>query len=398
MITLLSKLFIKNRGDYGSERVRGAYGLLTGAFGILLNVLLFAGKLTAGSLARSVAVTADAFNNLSDAGSSIITMLGFRLASEKPDPEHPFGHGRFEYISGLLVSAVIILMGFELLKSSIGKIIKPEPVDFSALALVILAVSVAVKLYMWFYNRSIGKKINSPALFATAEDSLSDSVATFVVLLSALIARFTGLRIDGWCGALVSLFVLYSGFKSAKETIAPLLGRSPDPELVERIERTVTAFDGIEGIHDLIIHDYGPGRLIVSLHAEVPMHPGDDVFAVHDIIDNAERALRKELGCSATIHLDPVAADDALTAELKAQMCAALKAIGEELALHDFRVVPGPTHTNMIFDVVVPYDFPLAPEQVKAEIEAAARGMDAGQYYAVVTVDRPLVKNGSLHK
>ncbi len=387
MLTLLSRLFIKN-GDADPD-ARGKYGTLTGAVGIFLNILLFAFKLIAGGLARSVAITADAFNNLSDAGSSIITLIGFRLASQKPDTEHPFGHGRFEYISGLLVSAAIILMGFELLKSSVEKIIHPEAVEFSILAVVILACSVLVKLYMWFYNSRIGKRIGSPALLATAVDSLSDAASTSVVLLATLIGRWTGLMIDGPVGALVSLFVLYSGFRAAKETIAPLLGQSPEPEFVKRIEDIVTSFDGIEAIHDLIIHDYGPGRRIISLHAEVPMKAGDDVFEVHDVIDNAERKLREELGCDATIHLDPVAAGDELTARLKAEMTEKLRGIDPSLMLHDFRIVPGPTHTNMIFDVVVPFDIPLSPDEVKEKVESAARSMEHGEYYAVVTVDRP---------
>lgn len=391
MITLLSRIFIKNRHDYADPKVRGAYGVLCGAVGILLNILLFTGKLIAGGIARSVAITADAFNNLSDAGSSIISMLGFKLASQKPDTEHPFGHGRFEYIAGLLVSAAIILMGFELLKSSIQKIIHPEPTEFSILVVVILCVSVAVKLYMFFYNRRIGKRIKSPALAATAGDSLSDSVATSVVLIATIVGHFTGLMIDGWCGALVSLFVLYSGVKAMRETIAPLLGQTPEPEFVQKIEDIVTSYDRIAGIHDLVIHDYGPGRRMVSLHAEVPMTADDDVFDVHDIIDNAERRLREELGCDATIHLDPVAAGDEQTALLKAEMTAALHGIDPALMLHDFRIVPGPTHTNMIFDVVVPFDFSMTPEQVKAKVEAAAEKMEGGKYYAVVTIDRPFV-------
>lgn len=391
MITLLSRIFIKNRDDYADPKVRGAYGVLCGAVGILLNILLFTGKLIAGGIARSVAITADAFNNLSDAGSSIISMLGFKLASQKPDTEHPFGHGRFEYIAGLLVSAAIILMGFELLKSSIQKIIHPEPTEFSILVVVILCVSVAVKLYMFFYNRRIGKRIKSPALAATAGDSLSDSVATSVVLIATIVGHFTGLMIDGWCGALVSLFVLYSGVKAMRETIAPLLGQTPEPEFVQKIEDIVTSYDRIAGIHDLVIHDYGPGRRMVSLHAEVPMTADDDVFNVHDIIDNAERRLREELGCDATIHLDPVAAGDEQTAFLKEEMTAALHGIDPALMLHDFRIVPGPTHTNMIFDVVVPFDFSMTPEQVKAKVEAAAEKMEGGKYYAVVTIDRPFV-------
>jgi cation diffusion facilitator family transporter len=280
-------------------------------------------------------------------------------------------------------------MGFELLKTSIGRIIHPEETEFSVLTLIVLVASIAVKLYMAFCNSRLGKKLDSPAIAATAKDSLSDSVSTFAVLVASLASHFTGLRIDGWCGALVSAFVLYSGVNSARDTIAPLLGTRPDEEFVKNIERIVTSFDGIEAVHDLVIHDYGPGRRMVSLHAEVPMRPGDDVFAVHDVIDNAERKLSAELGCDATIHLDPVAAGDERTAELKAEMQSVLKSIDPSLMLHDFRIVPGPTHTNMIFDVVVPFDLPLTPDEVKSRIEEAAAEMEGGQYYAVVTVDRP---------
>ena len=389
MITLLSKLFIKNRTEYENPRVRSQYGMLTGGVGIFLNILLFAGKLLAGSIARSVAMTADAFNNLSDAGSSIISLLGFKLAAQKPDTEHPFGHGRFEYIAGLLVSAAIILMGFELLKSSVQKIISPEPIEFSVTAVIILVVSVAVKVYMAIYNRRIGKKIRSSALLATAGDSVSDSAATSVVLIATLVSRFFGVNIDGWCGAAVSLFVLYSGVRSIKDTIAPLLGTAPDPELVKKIEEIVTSYDRIAAIHDLVIHDYGPGRRMISLHAEVPMTAEDDVFDVHDVIDNAERKLQSELGCDATIHLDPVAAGDERTALLKAEMTEAIQAIDPSLRLHDFRIVPGPTHTNMIFDVVVPFDLKMTPEQVREAVCREAEKLEGGKYYAVVTVDRP---------
>lgn len=391
MITLLSRLFIKKREELSDPDVRRRYGVLTGAFGIFLNLLLFAFKLFAGTLSRSVAITADAFNNLSDAGSSVITMIGFRLASQKPDTEHPFGHGRFEYIAGLLVSAAIVLMGFELLKSSVQKVIHPEPIDFSLTAIIILAVSVAVKLYMAFYNARIGKAISSPTLLAARNDSISDSAATGLVLIASLIAKYTGVMIDGPMGILVSVFVLYSGIRSAKETIAPLLGTPPEPEFVKRIEDIVNSFDGISGIHDLVIHDYGPGRRMISLHAEVPMKAGDDVFEVHDIIDNAERALSRELGCDATIHLDPVAADDELTTQLKQRMTDALCEIDPALMLHDFRIVPGPTHTNLIFDVVVPFDFAMTPDEVKAAVCEKAAALEGGSYYAVVTVDRPYV-------
>ena len=393
MLKFLEKLFIKTPREYDDPATRRAYGVLCGAVGILLNILLFAGKFIAGSLAKSVAVTADAFNNLADAGSSVITMIGFRLAGQKPDKEHPFGHGRFEYIAGLLVSAAIILMGVELLKTSIEKIIAPQAVEFSVLTAVILVFSVAVKIYMAVYNGSLGKKLASPALAAAAKDSLSDSIATAVVLISSAVGHFLRINIDGWCGAAVAVFVLRAGIMSVRDTLAPLLGTEPDPEFVKRINDIVLSYPEISAIHDLIIHDYGPGRQIISLHAEMPTESGSDIFKLHDIVDNAERRLRQELGCDATIHLDPVAAEDEQTQMLHERMEAALFEINSGLTMHDFRIVPGPTHTNLIFDVVVPYDNKMPQAEILEKIEYAAAelpsGKNGGKYYAVVRFDRP---------
>ncbi len=394
MLKFLAKLFIKTPREYDDPVTRRAYGVLCGAVGILLNILLFAGKFIAGSLAKSVAVTADAFNNLADAGSSVITMIGFRLAGQKPDKEHPFGHGRFEYIAGLLVSAAIILMGVELLKTSVEKIIAPQAVEFSVLTAVILVFSVAVKIYMAGYNGSLGKKLASPALAAAAKDSLSDSIATAVVLVSSAVGHFLRINIDGWCGAAVAVFVLRAGIMSVRDTLAPLLGTEPDPEFVKRINDIVLSYPEISAIHDLIIHDYGPGRQIISLHAEMPTESGSDIFKLHDIVDNAERRLRQELGCDATIHLDPVAAEDEQTQMLHERMEAALFEINSGLTMHDFRIVPGPTHTNLIFDVVVPYDNKMPQAEILEKIEYAAAelpaGKNGGKYYAVVHFDRPL--------
>ena len=393
MLKFLAKLFIKTPREYDDPATRRAYGVLCGAIGILLNILLFAGKFIAGSLAKSVAVTADAFNNLADAGSSVITMIGFRLAGQKPDKEHTFGHGRFEYIAGMLVSAAIILMGVEMLKTSVEKIIAPQAVEFSVLTAVILVFSVAVKIYMAVYNGSLGKKLASPALAAAAKDSLSDSIATAVVLVSSAVGHFLGINIDGWCGAAVAVFVLRAGIMSVRDTLAPLLGTEPDPEFVKRINDIVLSYPEISAIHDLIIHDYGPGRQIISLHAEMPTESGSDIFKLHDIVDNAERRLRQELGCDATIHLDPVAAEDEQTQMLHERMEAALFEINSGLTMHDFRIVPGPTHTNLIFDVVVPYDNKMPQAEILEKIEYAAAelpsGKNGGKYYAVVRFDRP---------
>lgn len=389
MIKLLSRIFIKDYKNYESPAVRSSYGVLCGGFGIFLNILLFIGKFLAGTLAKSVSITADAFNNLADAGSSIITLLGFRLARQKPDTKHPFGHGRIEYIAGLLVSAAIILMGFELAKSSISKIISPEPIEFSALTAAILVCSILVKLYMVFYNKSIGKKIKSATLGATALDSCSDCIATSVVLVSSLIAHFFKINIDGYCGVLVAAFVIYSGIRALQETITPLLGQAPDREFIERIQKLIEEFPEITGIHDLIVHDYGPGRLMISLHAEMPVYEDSDIFAMHDIIDNAERLLSKELECLVTIHLDPTRSNDEKVAALKAKTVNVLHGISPELSLHDFRVVPGPTHTNLIFDVVIPFDLKLKEDEITEKLNSAVSEWDDAKYYVVASFDRP---------
>ena len=384
MISILAKYFIKP----DAEDPRKAYGILCGLVGILLNLLLFAGKFFAGWLSGSIAITADAFNNLSDAGSSLVTLLGFQLAGQKPDPHHPFGHGRMEYLSGLAVAMFILFMGFELGKSSLSKILHPQSVDSSPLVIAILCVSIAVKLYMAFYNRSIGKKIDSAAMEATAADSLSDSLATAAVLLATLVAHFTGLLIDGWCGLLVAVFILWSGFNAAKDTINPLLGTPPTKERVESIEALVLSYPDVLGIHDLLVHDYGPGRRMVSLHAEVDA--GGDILFLHDEIDNIERHLQSELHCQAVIHMDPVVTDDKEVFDVKQSVTKLVHAIDPAITLHDFRMVTGPTHTNVIFDVVVPFSYPLSDEALVQAIREKVQTLD-GNYFAVVTVDKSYV-------
>ena len=389
MITLLSRWFIRDRDHVTDPAVRRAYGQLCGLTGIGLNVLLFIGKFLAGTISGSLAITADAFNNLSDAGSSVITLLGFRLAGRKPDPEHPFGHGRIEYISGLIVSGLILLMGAELAKTSFDKILHPAAVDFSVIAMVILAVSILVKLYMSLYNRQIGKKINSAAMAATAADSISDAISTSAVLAAMLVAKFSGLMIDGYVGMIVAVLILISGVKAAKETIAPLLGQAPETEFVQQIERIVMSHPPICGIHDLVVHDYGPGRVMISLHAEVPA--GGDMLELHDVIDNAEIALRRELNCEAVIHMDPIVTDDGITSELRAKVSELVKTIDERITIHDFRIVPGNTHTNLIFDAVVPFDIGISAQEVSERISRLVSEMDSN-YFAVVLVEHSYVK------
>lgn len=385
MISLFAKYFIKDRQNYKDPNVRRQYGTLCGIMGILLNLMLFAAKLFAGILSGSIAIMADAFNNLSDAGSSVITLAGFRLAGQKPDPRHPFGHGRFEYLSGLLVSMLILLMGFELAKTSLDKILNPAQVEFNLLTAVILALSVGVKIYMGLYNRAIGKKIDSAAMLATMTDSLGDAVATAAVLICTLLSKVTDLPLDGYCGMAVSLMIFIAGFRSAKETVSPLLGQAPDKEFVEQIEKTVLATPTVSGIHDLIVHDYGPGRKIISLHAEVPADA--DIWQAHDMIDNIERTLLAETGCITVIHMDPVVIDDEFAVNLRAAIAEEIKEIHPQITLHDFRAVPGPTHTNVIFDAVLPFDSKLTEEEAKKMVvELVARKHEKTN--AVVQIDR----------
>ncbi len=385
MITLLSSLLITDKDDTASPGVRKAYGVMCGAVGIFLNLCLFAGKFFAGFISNSIAITADALNNLSDAGSSFITLVGFQMAGQKPDIHHPFGHGRIEYISGFLVSIAIIFMGFELVKSSIGKIIHPETINSDPLVIGILITSICVKLYMTFYNTSVGRKIESAAMKATATDSLSDSLATFVVLISTLVCKFTSLNIDGWCGVAVGAFILYAGYSAAKDTISPLLGQPPKKEFIEQIEALVTSHDGVLGIHDLIVHDYGPGRVMVSLHAEVDSK--GNIMEIHDMIDNIEKELAKECHCEAVIHMDPILVNDPLTDSLHSRIESILKTLDPSVKLHDFRVVPGPTHTNIIFDVLLPFEFKMSDEEVVHYLQKRIHDID-DSYYGVIQVDK----------
>lgn len=388
MITLLARLFIKDRDKVADAAVRRAYGMLCSLTGIGLNVLLFLGKYLAGRLSGSIAMTADAFNNLSDAGSSVITLLGFRMAAKKPDPGHPFGHGRIEYLSGVAVSIIIIVVGVQLGLESIDKIMNPQPVDAGLLPMLVLVASICVKGYMFAYNRGIGRKINSPGMAATAMDSLSDSIATSVVLISMLLSRFAGVNADGWGGIAVACFIIFSGFKAAKETLSPLLGNPPDPQLVHDITNIVLSHSEVMNVHDLIVHDYGPGRLMVSLHAEVPGN--GDIYALHDTIDTIEYELSSKLGCDAVIHMDPVSPDGTKTAHMRDELAEAAKSIDPRLSIHDFRIVDGPTHTNVIFDAVLPNDSKLTEEEAVAQLETLVHILWQNSH-PKVHIDRPFV-------
>ena len=388
MITLLARLFIKDRDKVADAAVRRAYGMLCSLTGIGLNVLLFLGKYLAGRLSGSIAMTADAFNNLSDAGSSVITLLGFRMAAKKPDPGHPFGHGRIEYLSGVAVSIIIIVVGVQLGLESIDKIMNPQPVDAGLLPMLVLVASICVKGYMFAYNRGIGRKINSPGMAATAMDSLSDSIATSVVLISMLLSRFAGVNADGWGGIAVACFIIFSGFKAAKETLSPLLGNPPDPQLVHDITNIVLSHSEVMNVHDLIVHDYGPGRLMVSLHAEVPGN--GNIYALHDTIDTIEYELSSKLGCDAVIHMDPVSPDGTKTAHMRDELAEAAKSIDPRLSIHDFRIVDGPTHTNVIFDAVLPNDSKLTEEEAVAQLETLVHILWQNSH-PKVHIDRPFV-------
>lgn len=385
MINFFSNLFIKNKEDYQSPDVRKAYGILCGSVGIGLNILLFLGKLLAGLFSHSIAIMADAINNLSDAGSSVITLIGFHMAGQKPDSDHPYGHGRIEYLSGLFVSLAIIIMAFELFRSSLDKVFHPEPIADNPVIILILIGSILVKLYMFYYNKSISKKISSTAMEATSIDSLSDTMATTVVLVATLVAHFTGLMIDGYCGIAVSLFICYAGISAVKDTINPLLGQPPSEEFVQQIKDIVHSYPDVIAIHDLIVHDYGPGRLMISLHAEVPA--SGNVLDLHDTIDNIEHALAAKLKCHAVIHMDPIITNDEMTNTLKQQTINILKDIDSAMTLHDFRLVKGPTHTNIIFDIVVPFSCKIDDAGLRQQIDSSLKEINPG-YNTVIDIDR----------
>ena len=386
MITCLAKFWIRESDS--EEKKRRVYGTLGAVVGIFLNICLFTGKYLAGFFSGSIAIMADAFNNLSDAGSSFISLIGFVFSGKKPDLDHPFGHGRIEYLAGLGVSFLILLMGVELAKNSVQKILHPVSVQISTLSIAVLSASILVKLYMAYYNHAIGKKIRSATMAATATDSLSDAAATTVVLLAMLFLAVTGINIDGYCGILVAVFILAAGIGAAKETVSPLLGQAPDPEFVKEIKELVMQHEEVLGIHDMAVHDYGPGRVMVSLHAEVS---GDgNIYELHDLIDRIERELKEKLHCETVIHMDPIDVGNEKTVEMKEEMVKLVKAIDERLTIHDFRMVTGTTHHNMIFDVVIPADFKLSQEELKDIIQKKVREKWP-DYYVVIDVDTAYV-------
>ena len=385
MTKLLIKLIVKNSTDTQNIETRKQYGTLAGTVGIILNIFLCIIKMIAGILTGAISVTADAINNLTDAGSSVVTLVGSRMAAKNSDDDHPFGHGRIEYISGLIVSFIIILLGFELFRSSIDKIINPQPVEFSGVSVAILVISILVKLWMWSFARKLGKTISSQTLLATSADSISDCVATLSVLIGLIVFSITGFNIDGCIGIAVSVFIMISGINSAKETINPLLGTPPAPELISGINETVLSFDGIIGLHDLVVHDYGPGRLMISLHAEVPS--SIDISVAHDTIDCIEETLNEKFNCESTIHMDPIDVDDERTNLLKMQVAEIVKIIDKRITIHDFRITPHHQHTNIIFDAVLPFDLKISNADFTEQVKSYIHDIDEN-YFAVIKIDR----------
>ena len=367
MTKLLLRLFVKNYENTEDMMVRASVGKLAGATGIVCNIILFLGKLLAGVLAGSVAIIADAVNNLSDASSSVVTLLGFRLAQQPADEDHPYGHARYEYLSGLLVAVLILVIGVELVKSSVGKIISPEPIDFSMITVAILVASVVVKLWMSLFFGTLGKRINSLTLQATSLDSRNDVVSTVAVLAGCVAGYFLNVNIDGYVGLLVAVFILYSGVNIVKETISPLLGEQADAELVGKIKELVLSCEEVLNVHDLLIHDYGPGRCFASIHAEVSARL--DPMEVHDILDDIECEAMKALNVHLVIHYDPVLPDDAEWAEMSNMMGEIIKEVAPEVTMHCFRMVGGAKQKNLVFDLMVPYDSEKTNQELKKEID-----------------------------
>ncbi len=385
MTNFLIKHFIPNASDVKSPAVRQRYGVVSGVVGILCNALLCTAKIAAGLLTGAVSIVADGINNLSDGGSCVVSLLGFKMAGKPADDKHPFGHGRIEYVAGLIVSFIIVLMGVELAKTSLDKIFHPEEISFSWITPAVLGISILVKLWMCFFNRKMGDKIDSAVLRATAMDSLSDVAATSSVLAGFVIGYWARVNLDGYLGVLVALFILYTGVSTAKGTLDLLLGEAPDPEFVKQIQQEVLSYPEIIGVHDLIVHNYGPGHSVVSLHAEVPCDV--DILKIHDTIDNAERDLKKKFDCEVVIHMDPIITDDKETNEIHQKLSSIVRLLDSRVTIHDFRMVKGPTHTNLIFDIVVPHQFRLTDDQVVESLRQAVKALDA-RYEIVVNVDK----------
>ncbi|SHI79969.1 cation diffusion facilitator family transporter [Lutispora thermophila] len=382
----LIKTFVRDYKNTATREVRQRYAYLSGITGIISNIILFLLKLSIGLYLNSIAVMADAFNNLSDVGSSVVTIFGFMMSGKPADKEHPFGHGRFEYIAAMVVSLMVIVVGFEFVQSSIKKIVNPEALRFSIFTFILLLASIIVKVWLALFNRKIGRTIGSKVMEATAFDSLSDVAATSVVALSLMASKWITIPIDGYVGLAVSIFILYNGYNLIKDTLNPLLGEAPDEGLVKAIMDKTLSYEGVIGIHDLIVHNYGPGRIVASIHAEMPYSM--DIMEAHDIIDRAEKEISEELGLHLVIHMDPINTDDKLVQTAKTQVMDVLKEFPQDLSIHDFRVVGNEKHLNVIFDMVVPYEFREKDEkQLVEEVKEAIKKRHPN-YDAIITIDR----------
>lgn len=384
MTKLLVRLFIKDSENYSDKKVRTAYGVLSSITGIVLNLILAGAKYAAGVISGSISITADAINNLSDAGSSIVSFFGVKISAKPPDKDHPYGHGRVEYISAFIVSFFVLFMGVELLKDSVGKIINPEPVKFSFLSLAILVISILCKLWLGVFNKNLGKKINSAPMMAVMKDSFSDCLATSVAAVSIIVSAFSNINIDGYLGVVVAVFIFIAGFDILKETLGDILGRPPEAEFVEEITEKIMSYPHVCGVHDMIIHDYGPSCRFASVHAEVPSD--EDIMELHDIIDGIERDIYNEYGMLTSIHMDPVVINDERINELKKITQDSVSRIDERLSIHDFRVVEGPSHTNLIFDVLLPNDMKCSNREICQKIEDELSKIDE-RFFCVITVD-----------
>lgn len=386
MVSFLIRRFIKNPENIGDPAVRSSYGMLCGGVGIFLNIFLFAIKCLAGIISGSISIMTDAFNNLSDAASSVVTLIGFRMADKKPDPEHPFGHGRIEYISGMIVSIMILIMAVELIRVSFGRILRPEPVETSLMVFGILILSILVKLYMYFYHHQIAVRIQSSALQATAIDSVSDALDTLIVLICAVIARFTGLHLDGWAGLIVGFLIFRSGIMALQETISPLLGQPPEPGFIQTVEGIVRSHPMVMGMHDLIVHNYGPGRRFISFHAEISAE--EDIVAAHDMIDHIEREIKEKLGCETTIHLDPVEIDDPERLDIYEKLAGIIRMHPEIKGFHDFRIVHEKDRDLLVFDVIVPGADRNSADILRESLRREISYVTGDQYQAVITVEQ----------
>ena len=384
MSELLLRLFIKNHQDTKNPDIREKYGYLGSITGIIINIFLAAAKYHIGVITNSIAITADAVNNLSDSVSCVITLVSFKMANMKPDKEHPFGHGRIEYVAALIVGFIVELMGYELIKSSIGKIRNPEAVVFSVPAVIVLLISIGGKIWLAVFNRHLGKKIDSPAMSAVVADSISDTTATAITLISLVVSLFTDFPLDGYMGIVVSLFILYSGFGILKESVGIILGKPPEKELVDELVEFIMSHDEILGIHDLVIHSYGATRTFASVHTEISSD--GDLLRAHDTIDSIERLTKEKFGIELVIHMDPIVTNDEKTESYYQYIHKTVKDFDSSLSIHDFRVVEGPTHTNLIFDIVIPHKYKLTEKELIAEINNLVH-KDNENYFLVITVD-----------